>query len=444
MSDPALNDIVQISIDRQTQAVQRASFGIFLFASEFATSKTTVPFTRYRTYASLSEMVDDGWAISDNPYKAAQALFSQNPRPQVIAIGRKDSGDADWAAALAAIQVESNSWYTFQIDSKLQADWESAAGWAETERKIHFIDASDIAELVFDADFVASNDITITITVNGTDDDVGPVSFNADHDTTMDDLVAALVAAGYPAQLDPSDVDNRTIFIWVGSPVAAVTEEVTGGVSQPDGTVTTFYIPTGDSNEIASVINAAARDRSAVAYHPTPDLYFSAGWNGEALPRDAGSQTWAFKTIAGLTFAEFTSAQRTAALGKEANIYERVAGVNITEFGTVGSGEYIDIIRGIDWLESRLQEEIFSILVNVDKVPYTDAGVQLIEGAVRGVLDEAARQGLLVGESIEVTVPKVADVSSIDKANRLLPDVEFTATLQGAIHKVEVSGVVTV
>jgi len=41
-----------------------------------------------------------------------------------------------------------------------------------------------------------------------------------------------------------------------------------------------------------------------------------------------------------------------------------------------------------------------------------------------------------------ITVPAVADVDPNDKANRLLPDVEFEATLAGAVHKVKIHGVV--
>ena len=43
-----------------------------------------------------------------------------------------------------------------------------------------------------------------------------------------------------------------------------------------------------------------------------------------------------------------------------------------------------------------------------------------------------------------VTVPKAADVPPTDKANRILRDVKFTATLAGAIHAVVIRGKVSV
>ena len=114
------------------------------------------------------------------------------------------------------------------------------------------------------------------------------------------------------------------------------------------------------------------------------------------------------------------------------------------ENGNVASGEWIDVMRGVDWIEATLQETIYSRLVNADKIPYTDAGVAIIKGDVQKVLTDAAGQGIITEESIVITVPKVSDISTTDRANRVLPDVEFSATLQGAIHKVEIAGVVAV
>ena len=52
--------------------------------------------------------------------------------------------------------------------------------------------------------------------------------------------------------------------------------------------------------------------------------------------------------------------------------------------------------------------------------------------------------GILAADpAFTVTAPAVADVSAGDKTARTLPDVDFDATLAGAIHKVEISGTVS-
>ena len=106
---------------------------------------------------------------------------------------------------------------------------------------------------------------------------------------------------------------------------------------------------------------------------------------------------------------------------------------------------FIDITRSVDFLRARLQEFIYAQLANLDKIPFTDEGVAVIEAEVRAVLQLGIGQGILAANPEPViTVPRVADVSFSDKASRLLPDVEFEATLAGAIHSVQIEGVVSV
>jgi hypothetical protein len=112
-------------------------------------------------------------------------------------------------------------------------------------------------------------------------------------------------------------------------------------------------------------------------------------------------------------------------------------------------GCWIDQVRGLDYLEARIKEEVFAVLATATKVPYTTAGINLVGGAVANALQQAVGTGLIATDTdgnpqYTVTVPDIADISSVDRGNRLLPDVAFTATLAGAVHTVTVSGVVEV
>ena len=138
-----------------------------------------------------------------------------------------------------------------------------------------------------------------------------------------------------------------------------------------------------------------------------------------------------------------TATQRINALAKYCNIYETVAGVSITQKGTTGGNEYIDITRGIDWLQSTIQADIYTMLVQQDKVPYTDKGIASVESKVRAGL-EAGIDRNFIASITSITSPAAADVTPANKAARLLQDVEFAAVLAGAINEVEVQGVVTV
>lgn len=201
-----------------------------------------------------------------------------------------------------------------------------------------------------------------------------------------------------------------------------------------------------DTTSIAAFLNSNGYVRTFVLYHQdSQDDYPEAAWFGAVLPTEPGSETWMFKTLNTIAYSNLTSNQQNNVLSKNANIYTFVAGVGITANGTVAQGEYIDIIRGIDWLTARIQEFVFSVLVNNLKVPYTDAGIAVIEAEVKRALSLGISNDFLASDPAPQTfVPRAIDVPPVDKANRILRNVRFTATLAGAIHAVRISGQVSV
>jgi hypothetical protein len=166
-----------------------------------------------------------------------------------------------------------------------------------------------------------------------------------------------------------------------------------------------------------------------------------AAYFGKMLTKHPGTPTWKFKALEAVPTFDLSEGQFTTSQFKNATIYTRVAGVPMTFEGKTGGGEFIDVIHGCDWLEARIQNLVFSKLVEVDKVPYTDAGVQLIIGEIRRGLDEAVKH-LIITEDYVIDYPDAANIARTEKGIRLLPDVNFVAILQGAIHAVKIRGVV--
>lgn len=203
-------------------------------------------------------------------------------------------------------------------------------------------------------------------------------------------------------------------------------------------------IITSATDDIASDLDAAEYDRTAVLYDENAaTAYADAAWLGNCLVRDPGSQTWMFKGLDTIAFNALNSGEIDNAHGKNANVYIRTAGQNITSKGTMASGEYIDIIRGIDWLTARIQERVYTRLINSPKIPFTNAGIAVIETAVREQLDIALEQDLIAPEpAYTVTVPDVLDTDELDRQRRELKGVDFRARLAGAIHYAEIRGTV--
>jgi hypothetical protein len=217
----------------------------------------------------------------------------------------------------------------------------------------------------------------------------------------------------------------------------------------------TLCLDSASTTDVAADLQTANYGRTALWWHPdigTLTSWLGAGILGNRLPADPGSDTWAYKTVAGVASYVLTETQKTNLHAKNAGTYTEIAGIDVTEQGKVAGGEWIDVVRGIDWLRARLSERIFGLLANNAKVPYTDAGVDLVKGEVFAQLRDGVTVGLFSpgtpGDPDDppprVSAPLVKDVPLADRQARLLPDVEFFARLAGAIHAVEVTGTVSV
>jgi hypothetical protein len=210
-------------------------------------------------------------------------------------------------------------------------------------------------------------------------------------------------------------------------------------------------IPGATTGDIADWANTNNLDRVAVFYHPdcaltegilsTADPIPEAAYFGKMLTKHPGSATWAMKGLQSVPTYNLTAAQRQTALEKNATIYTSVAGTPITSDGRVASGEYIDVIQGLDWLKARIQNMVFTPLVQQDKVPFTDSGIQTIVGQLRAALDEGVKYQIL--KSYDISAPTESEVPANDKSERMLPDVKFTAPLAGAIHRTAIDGTIT-
>jgi len=199
------------------------------------------------------------------------------------------------------------------------------------------------------------------------------------------------------------------------------------------------------TTDVMSNLQTSAYVRTSIMWHEDPQSGPEAAWGGACLPYDPGEITWNLFTLAGVAVSTLTTSEITNIEGKSGNYYLRISGRNVTQTGITSGGDYIDTTRGIDFIAARLAERVFARLSAALKVPFTDPGIAVIEAEVRGVLLLGVAQSIFTNDPAPtVTVPRANSVAVNDRANRLLPDVDWTAQLAGAIHTVEISGTVTV
>lgn len=433
----SLQDIVNVQITRQTTAVSRVGFGTVLVLTHEANFSE-----RIRFYSSIDSVDDDlVGGTNAEAYAAASKLFGQSPRPTQIAIGNvqgtKTITDDGGTYTAGDVKTTVNGTdvvtsFTSDKDTTLTAhaaaiqalvDVSTAVYTAGTHTIVITPAAEKVLGVVIDWSAITGT-MTATLSSAGTED----------HDDALDAIKNENNDWYGIVDISHTEADVLDVAAWTETQVKMY------GTSSDDSTI----LGSGDT-DIASQLKALGYARTFCMYNGQADTVFpEAAVFGIFVTQDPGSYTVMIKSLSGVVADNLTDTQVTYALGKNCNIYQEIGGADIVQEGKVVEGEFIDIIVFIDWLQARMTERIYSRLVNLQKIPFTDEGIGVVEAEVKAQLQAGVEVGGLAADPAPVvTVPKAVDVSPADKANRLLPDVDFTATLAGAIHAVEVNGVVT-
>lgn len=221
------------------------------------------------------------------------------------------------------------------------------------------------------------------------------------------------------------------------------TDPVVTELSKWINTQEKFYFASTVNKALAKTLNS---QNTVILVHPAPETYPAAAWVGVCAPQQVGSYTWTFKTLNGIAPAEYDVTAIGEIETNNASTYITEGGVNITSKGVTTSGEYIDILQGQYFLKARMTENVFGLLVRTPKIPYTDAGIALVVAEVEKTLKMGVNQGIIATDLdgnplYTITAPNRAEVSTNDKAQRILPDVKWEATIAGAIENVKINGV---
>lgn len=449
MADAPISIVANVQISLQALGINQAGFGV----PNILTDETPLQSwgaELIRSYSDATEVLED-WLSSDDAYKAAVAIFSQTPRVPIVKISREGTRVAQVQTIVFSGPLITLNTIAMNVD-----------GVALTATPFNTTNAQTLTDLAAKIQATAS---VATAASNGTDtitvtSVVGLESLLSTPIVTLGvsqatavvtQTVAVVGVADFLADISEQD-DAWYGLIWVERNellVATCAEYIETQrkifiTCSSDADVTDG----ADTDDIGSTLMLAAYTRSAVSFNATPTDYLDAGWMGRLFPYDPGSETFALKTVASITPDDLTTAQRTAALTKNVNIYVIIAGQNKTLWGTMASGLFIDLRRGSDWLQAQIEEGIFLKLGDALKVPFTQRGINIVEEVVRAKLENGIRAGLLSNDPFDaangimepylVTFPKIGEISTQNKADRILPNGTFQAKFAGAIHQVSI------
>jgi hypothetical protein len=442
----ALTNYVTITIQRNSVGITRAGFGTLLILTPNFVG-TGAEMTR--SYSDIAAVAVDYSDTSSFEYRAANAAFSQDPAPTKVKFG-KLSSKPTLKYRIDVATVRNSHPYVIDVDgdgvtattvtitSDADATNDEIVGLLETALNA-VTGANYTAAVVVDA-----GDDYLEVTADAAGDwfslSVGSV----------DDLEIAQTHAdpGYAAMLTAIKlVDGDFYMVWnaFNSNASAVAI-----AAWCESNKRTFLL---DSNESAIITTAASGatdtcadvktagyDNTMVMYHHDPSECAGAAWAGNCLPDEPGTETWADKQLTGVTPSPLSQTHRDNLTGKNGNGYEQVTSdIAVTFEGKVGSGEFFDTTRFLHWFEDDASKEIFGIKVANRKIPMSNPGIAKMESGLRRSLSRGSspqRPGFF--PNWKVVVPDETEISEADRASRTLNGVKAVATLQGAVHKMNV------
>lgn len=191
--------------------------------------------------------------------------------------------------------------------------------------------------------------------------------------------------------------------------------------------------------------------RSAVIYTEKPlEEWADAAWLGCVGPFWPQSVTWKWKVPDGLTPPDLRDSEREILEENFVNFFTVEYKHEYVKNGICGDGNFIDNVLGADYITQQMRDNLYVIFKNNPKIGYTDAGFATVASGVYAALNRATALSIIARDPennsgiYTVTIPKRAEATDEQARNRIMPNIEWEAQLEGAIHSVKVRGVLRV
>lgn len=445
------NPIVNVDITLNTAGTTREGFGLPLFLASTDNFEE-----RVRGYTSLTEVAED-FDESDAAYKAAKQLWSQTPKVTQLYIGRRSM---QYTVSIPDAVAE-NTEYTLTV----------AVGGGISQPFQYTAKDADTAAIVLDAlktQIEASPTIkdAVSVSVTGSGDSATMiVTKNGDNDfvkvTSTATTVSISATTSDSASTALSAIETYSTDWYFIATEDRTSQFVLAMASEIQARKKIFFTANADVKALQGTDPTAATDvpaqlaknmytRTVCLWHHTADSdYPEMAYIAYGAPYDAGSIAWGNAQLTGVAASlqpanqrPLTSIQKSALDARSCNFIDLDGGVPVVRRGITSGGEWIDIIRGVDWLESDLKTSLRDLLINQKggKITYDDTGITRIRQVIETSLQRAVNRNFL--STYTVTVPKASQVSLADKKARILKDITFHGILAGAILDVDLKGTV--
>lgn len=449
-----LDRIVEVQIALNTSGIDTQDFSSILVVGPHFHS-----LSRVEIYPSTSEMVEDGFRTDDPLYKAAEAIFSQTPHVPEVRIGRRQVD----GISVRVGKVAPKGAYTLYVKTRDKEGTLKETPYAYTNNN------GQIADILKGLGDVVTADAEAVVTASLSGDELIVASRNnTDFAFSVSKNLEATVSSATESIADTMEAVTADDGNFYGIGLASREEkDILAMAEWAEANEKLFATATAKDGayqsdvdtDLGSKLKAKNFYRTYWFYHALENEFPELALMSRCFTSYPGGETWALKKLAAITTDNLSATKLKAICGdknnsgKNGNAFVPFRNISCTQGGMVAAGEWIDVIRFRDWLKEEISVNVFNLLINRDKVPYTDEGIAQVEARIRDALvlgqrrggvapteyDEEGRENL----GFTVTVPLASSVSANTKAKRKLTDVFFTARLTGAIHFVEIKGSLT-
>ena len=402
MSTPALplSDIVDVVVMISPQAASAPTFNHGLIIGPTAGVVTHAQ--RLADYTSTSAMLTAGYTNTDPEFIAAELYFDQSPPPNLLWVGFQDP------SSIKTITLGSSGGTGYAVGDVFTVTQSGGSGGqatvtAETSGVVTAISLNILSDGT--GYTVANNLATVAVSPS-----VGT------------GLEVDITAVGETPLVAVENCRNLNSDFYGVMSTAAVTadhEAIAAYVQSATPPMLYFYatsdsnVPTGGTGNVFSYMKSLSYSRVFGQYTTTQsglypnNVYAGAASMGIAMGLNTGLASSYFtmwgKNEIGVASEPLTGAQLTvingaslASTGNNGNVLSNFA--NAYTFlwkGTVGSGQYLDLILFLDVLSAQIQYNIMNLLTSQPAIPLTDAGEQQVIHCVNQACQYMAQIGFI-------------------------------------------------
>jgi len=451
-----LSDIVVVDVSVANGSVAPRPFNQGLIVG----SSTVIPSyganARIRQYASLAEMVTDGFTTNDPEYIAAGLYFSQAAVPQFVWIGRQDL-----TAIQTAIPHSGAAGTGYAIGDTVTP---TQAGGSNAKLVVLTVNAGAVLTLgttIGNQGTGYSVAASLPTTTSG-----AGTGLEVDITAVGETLLQAVEACSlvnqqwYPVMCCGAvDADHLALAAW---------STANWMTSMYFGSTADSSIPAGTAGNLAIEMQTA-KYRAYLSYNTTQtgdefpnNIYAAAAIIGVVCGLNTGLAGSAFtlnlKSLVGIAPEPLTQTQYAAITAANCNTcasFGPYDGYIVS--GILSSGEFFDQILDRAMLVNLIQTNLMNLLVSVPKIPQTDPGEhQLIaqvenacaQEALIGYIGPGVWEGetvlnLTTGQALPqgyfVQAQSFTQQSSGDRAARKAMPIYAAILEAGAVHSVTVN-----